>query len=187
MPDKARRQKPKEFSPSVCTYVGGFQKRDPLSIYEAVPRDPAGPNSMPQDTDPRSPALDKPPAPTAVDLEIARHSGGRTVAIDATPSRLQATKAAPPPSLMERVEELTRENGQLRLEIRNHQEMLQPVGSFVKGVKSLVEELENILLEFEQLQQSLQEVDEPSSGRTGAVTFGSGPPEGWSEITESWL
>ena len=79
---------------------------------------------MPQNTDPRSLALDKPLVPTAVDREIARYSGGRTVAIDATPSRLQATKAAPPPSLIERVEELTRENGQLRLEIRNHQEIL---------------------------------------------------------------
>jgi hypothetical protein len=117
---------------------------------------------MSQDTAFRRPRLGKPPLPTPVDLEIARQHGGRTVAIDATPSRLQAAKVAPVPSLRERVEELTKENGQLRLEIRNHQEMLQPVGNFVKGVKTLVEDLEDVLLEFEQLQDSLREGEESS-------------------------
>lgn len=117
---------------------------------------------MSQDTAFRRPRLGKPPLPTSVDLEIARQHGGRTVAIDATPSKLQAAKVAPAPSLRERVEELTKENGQLRLEIRNHQEMLQPVGNFVKGVKTIVEDLEDVLLEFEQLQDSLREGEEGS-------------------------
>jgi hypothetical protein len=145
------------------------------------------PTDMSQDTAFRSPGLDKPLPPTAVDLEIARHKGGRTAAIDTTRSKLQAAKAAPPPSLMERVEELTKENGQLRLEIRNHQDMLQPVGGFVKGVKSLVEELENILLQFEQLQQSLRE-EEAASSEISAVASGRDPPSPRSEMTESsWL
>jgi hypothetical protein len=123
-----------------------------------------------------------------VDLEIARHRGGRTAAIDTTPSRLQAAKVAPPPSLMERVEELTKENGQLRLEVRNHQDMLQPVGGFVKGVKSLVEELENILLQFEQLQQLLREGEEAASSEISAVASVRDPPSPRSEMTESsWL
>jgi hypothetical protein len=142
---------------------------------------------MSQDTAFRSPGLDKPLQPTAVDLEIARHQGGRTAAIDATPSRLQAAKVAPRPSLMERVEELTKENGQLRLEIRNHQEMLQPVEGFVKGIKSLVEELENILLQFEQMQQSLREGEEAATSERSAAEFGRDPSSPRSEMSESWL
>jgi hypothetical protein len=142
---------------------------------------------MSQDTAFQPPRLGKPPLPTSVDLEIARHQGGRTVAIDAIPSRLQAAKVAPAPSLMERVEELTKENGQLRLEIRNHQEMLQPVGSFVEGVKTLVEDLEDVLLQFEQLQNSLREGEETASSEIGAVAFGSHISDPRSEMTDSWL
>jgi hypothetical protein len=61
------------------------------------------------------------------------------------------------------------------------------VGGFVKGVKSLVEELENILLQFEQLQQSLHE-EEAASSEMSAVTSGRDPPSPRSEMTESsWL
>lgn len=56
----------------------------------------------------------------------------------------------------------------------------------MKGVKSLVEELENTILQFEQLHRSLAE-GEPGSGGISAVASSSGPRSTWSEETETWL
>ena len=113
---------------------------------------------MPQETkipSPRRPA-DRPPKPTAVDSAISLH-GGRTVALDATPSRLRASKKAPLPSLVERVEELTRENGELRSEIGHYQEILEPMELFVKNVKCLHRKLESCLFDFDEAQKAIEE------------------------------
>lgn len=105
---------------------------------------------------PGYPALDKPHAPTAVDLEIGRRNGS-TVALDATQPRLTAAKTAPPPTLSDRVHELTRENGRLRLEIRYYQEVLEPMEAFLKRIKSLDKKLEASLVECEEVLRWLQE------------------------------
>ncbi|KAI9790561.1 MAG: hypothetical protein M1816_005068 [Peltula sp. TS41687] len=57
-----------------------------------------------------------PPAPTARDIRIAQHNG-TTMALDVLPERLQASKNLPLPTLTQRIEQLTRENELLRLEI----------------------------------------------------------------------
>ncbi|OCL07948.1 hypothetical protein AOQ84DRAFT_354726 [Glonium stellatum] len=63
------------------------------------------------------PTSDGTPPPTAVNAEIARDDGS-SVAIEATEERLKASKNMSTPSLSQMLEHKTRENGQLRLELR---------------------------------------------------------------------
>ncbi|KAF3030335.1 hypothetical protein E8E12_000426 [Didymella heteroderae] len=86
-----------------------------------------------------------PPAPAAIDIEIANHNGS-TVAIEATPDRLQAAKKTPTPSLSQMVEQLTWQNGQLRSEIDYHQRrhaaslyLLQKTRLIVKSLEQAIE------------------------------------------------
>lgn len=116
---------------------------------------------------PGYPALDKPRAPTAVDLEIGRRNGS-TVALDATQARLTAAKTAPPPTLSDRVHELTRENGRLRLEIRYYQEVLEPMEAFLKRIKSLDKKLEASLVECDEVLRWLEE-DRQIDARKAAI------------------
>lgn len=86
-----------------------------------------------------------PPVPAAIDIEIANHNGS-TVAIEATPDRLQAAKKMPTPSLSQMVEQLTWQNGQLRSEIDYHQRrhaaslyLLQKTRLIVKSLEQAIE------------------------------------------------
>ena len=86
-----------------------------------------------------------PPAPAAIDIEIANHNGS-TVAIEATPDRVQAAKKMPTPSLSQMVEQLTWQNGQLRSEIDYHQRrhaaslyLLQKTRLVVKSLEQAIE------------------------------------------------
>lgn len=86
-----------------------------------------------------------PPAPASIDIEIASHNGS-TVAIEATPDRLQAAKKMPTPSLSQMVEQLTWQNGQLRSEIDYHQKkhaaslyLLQKTRLIVKSLEQAIE------------------------------------------------
>lgn len=78
-------------------------------------------------------------------MEIANHNGS-TVAIEATPDRLQAAKKMPTPSLSQMVEQLTWQNGQLRSEIDYHQRrhaaslyLLQKTRLIVKSLEQAIE------------------------------------------------
>ncbi|KAH6694370.1 hypothetical protein BKA61DRAFT_418413, partial [Leptodontidium sp. MPI-SDFR-AT-0119] len=64
---------------------------------------------------------DKPIEPSSVD------QNGKIIALEATPELLEATKKEPIPDLSQRIDELTRENGRLRLEIRYHQRMQEAI------------------------------------------------------------
>lgn len=64
----------------------------------------------------------QPPTPTSLDVLIG-HSLGSTVALEATPARLQASKKMPKPTLSQEIEQLTGENGFLRQELAYHQKM----------------------------------------------------------------
>jgi regulator of replication initiation timing len=85
-------------------------------------------------------------APTAVDLEIRRHHGN-TVALEATSERLQASKKAPISDLTQRIYELTKENGQLRLEIKYLQENLQPLLGLEEDAEFVLGSLEHMVRE----------------------------------------
>jgi hypothetical protein len=89
-------------------------------------------------------------------LEIGRHNG-TTVALDATDDRLQASKKAPAPSLSERVHELTRENGQFRLEIRFYQQKQDAVQVLRQDVKFLAEKLEYALVEYNKVESEARD------------------------------
>ena len=66
-----------------------------------------------------------------------------------TLSRLQVSKKVLFPSLVERVEELMRENSELRSEIRHYQEILEPIELFMKNIKYLYRKLESCLFDFD--------------------------------------
>lgn len=59
---------------------------------------------------------DRPLTPTPIDVKIARNKG-TSVAIEATNESLQASKTAQTLSLLEMIEQKTRENGRLRQEL----------------------------------------------------------------------
>jgi hypothetical protein len=99
---------------------------------------------------------DKPVAPTPVDIEINRHRG-TTVAVEATTERLQASKRAPVPDLAQRIQELTRENGRLRLEIAYHQNMQKNTPDFIEDVKFVVERLEQVVIKFDRMQRVVKD------------------------------
>jgi TolA-binding protein len=99
---------------------------------------------------------DKPMAPTAVDLEIGRHQG-KTVALEATPERLQASKKAAIPGLSERIHELTKENGQLRLEVRYYQQMQEAIQALQEDAKFVAETLEHTIVEFGKMQKEVED------------------------------
>lgn len=95
-------------------------------------------------------------APTAVDLEI-RRCGGRTASLDTTPERLQMSKRAPIPDLSQRIHELTRENGQLRLEIRYYQQMQEAMRVLQEDAKFVAETLEHAVVEFAKVQKEVED------------------------------
>jgi len=97
-------------------------------------------------------ALDKPPLPGAIDLEIQRRNG-QTVALEATAERLKASKGAPAPSMSQRIQELTRENGQLRLEIRYHHRMQAAMQALHDDAHFVLEQLENATVGFDKAQK----------------------------------
>ena len=106
-------------------------------------------------------ASDKPMDPKLIDREIMQVDG-RTVALEATPELLEAAKKKPVPGLSHRIDELTRENGRLRLEIRYHQQMQEAIEALQTDVKFAVESMERSILEF----NSVQEVAEEDWHRT---------------------
>jgi TolA-binding protein len=101
-------------------------------------------------------APDNPMEPSAVDLKIGRHHG-KTVALEATPEHLQASKKAPIPDLPQRIHELTKENGRLRLEVRYHQQMQEAIRALQEDAKFVAETLEHAIVEFSKIQKEVED------------------------------
>lgn len=100
-------------------------------------------------------ASDKPMAPTAVDLKIGRHHG-KTAALEATPERLQASKNVPIKDLPERIHELTKENGQLRLEIKHLKDKVAGLWGLKEDAEFVSETLEYTLAEFRKMEKEVE-------------------------------
>jgi hypothetical protein len=98
---------------------------------------------------------DKPAAPTSVDFEIS-HNHGTSVAMEATTERLQSSKRGPVPDLAERIEQLQRENGRLRLEVAYHQNMQRPNENLLEDVKFLISGLEKTIIKFDRAQKVVE-------------------------------
>jgi hypothetical protein len=93
---------------------------------------------------------DRPPSPTAIDDEIARHKG-TSVAIEATKESLQASKNFTTPSLSEIIEEKTRENGRLREQL-DHALKKQALGTYLEQRATQAKEiLEEGVTEYRRL------------------------------------
>jgi hypothetical protein len=99
---------------------------------------------------------DRPPAPTDVDIEIARNNG-TTVATEATKERLQASKSIPNLSLSPTIEQRIRENGRLRQELayqhRKHAASLR----LLEEVRHAVERLQLAVIDFQKLQKEIED------------------------------
>jgi hypothetical protein len=102
------------------------------------------------------PTSDGPPAPTNVDIEIARNNG-ESVATEATQECLQASKSIPTLSLTQTIEQRIRENGRLRQELayqhRKHAASLY----FFEEVKPLVERLQLVVINFHNLLKQIED------------------------------
>lgn len=85
--------------------------------------------------------------PSPVDLKIGQMEG-RTVALEATPELLEAAKKKPIPNLSERIDELTRENGRLRLEIRFHQQVQEAMQALPTDVRFAIQTMEASILKL---------------------------------------
>ena len=91
-----------------------------------------------------------PPAPTAIDAEIASH-GGSTVAIDATQHRLQAAKERPTPSFSQIIKQRTYENGRLRQELAYFEKKHTAAIYLQQDVQYVGEFLQETLANFQRL------------------------------------
>ena len=102
------------------------------------------------------PASDGPPAPTNVDIEIARNNG-TTVAMEATDNSLQASKSISTFSLSPTIEQRIRENGRLRLELayqhRKHEANLY----LLEEVRPAVERLRLVAIRFQKLLKEIED------------------------------
>ena len=99
---------------------------------------------------------DKPLPPRGIDIEIGRHNG-TTVSLDAMTQNLQASKKATSGNLSQRIEELTKEHGYLRLEVRYYQQMQAAVQSFREDVTFCVDRLQNAILSFDKMHKEVEE------------------------------
>ncbi|PQE18255.1 hypothetical protein CJF30_00010976 [Rutstroemia sp. NJR-2017a BBW] len=99
--------------------------------------------------------LDKPYAPTAIDIEIGLQKG-TTAVLEATPECLQAMKQKIALCASQRIEELTKENGQLRLEIRYYQRMKDAMQAFFDDAKFITEQLKNTIRGFTEVQREAE-------------------------------
>ena len=109
--------------------------------------------SRPRRLNPRvkSPS-DGPPPLSPIDRIISLHHGS-TMAIEATPQRLQASKQYPVPSLPERIEQLQKQNSSLNHEIAYYREMEQYRKEFEFEVARVKEKLEKALSKLARRQQ----------------------------------
>ncbi|KAI9763355.1 MAG: hypothetical protein M1840_000547 [Geoglossum simile] len=90
---------------------------------------------------------DRPPPLTSIDIEIGRNRGS-SVALEASPARLQASKKTPIPSLSQRIEELTKENGNLRQEVLFHQKMQTAITYLQQDTEYAVKRLNQAVADF---------------------------------------
>ncbi|KAH8587323.1 hypothetical protein B0O99DRAFT_527015 [Bisporella sp. PMI_857] len=97
-----------------------------------------------------------PPQLSPIDRIINLHHGS-TMAIDASPQRLQASKYDPVPNLSERIEQLQRLNSRLNREVAYYREMEQPRKDFEKDMIRVKDKFEKALLK---LRTSQQQVDD---------------------------
>lgn len=116
--------------------------------------------------------LDGPPPPNPIDIEIGRNNGS-TVALEATPERVQASKRMPIPTLSQRIEELTRENSHLRQEVAYHQRLQRPMRDLQRGLESAMRKLQQHIDGFNKEQREA-EAEYMDFWRTS--TDGSGTP-----------
>lgn len=106
---------------------------------------------------------DKPARPGAIDIEVGRR-GGSTIALDATDQAMQRAKKDPPKNLTERIEQLTRENGGLRLQLAYHQKIQGAICQLRDDAQFAVDRMGNALVTFtaeeDKAAQDLQEAME---------------------------
>lgn len=78
---------------------------------------------------------------------------GSTVALDASPARLQASKRAPKLSKSQEIERLVRDNGCLRQELAYQHKMHDASKCLAREAKDVVERLQRAVLEFRRAQK----------------------------------
>jgi hypothetical protein len=94
-------------------------------------------------------------SPNPTDRAIARNHGTST-ALEATRERLEASKRAPIPTPAERIHELTKENGELRLEIRFYRQMQGAMKALQEDAEFVAEKLEQTILRFSRVQDEVE-------------------------------
>ena len=109
---------------------------------------------------------DKPPKPTAIDIEIARNKG-TSVAIEATNESLQASKSDPTPSLSEMIEQKTRENGRLTEELAHLHRKQGPYTYLMEKVTLAMKDLEQAVIEYYRLEGIIEQQRVNSRGEAG--------------------
>ena len=97
-----------------------------------------------------------PPTPTALDAKIKRHHG-TTMALEVLPENLQASKKMPTPTPSEWIEQLTRENGNLRCELAYYRSMGKVTDALQLTVNRVRSELERAYNDYLQARKKADE------------------------------
>ena len=90
---------------------------------------------------------DQPPRPTSINIVISCNLGS-TVALDAAPAQLQASKRSTELTQSETIERLIRENGCLRQELTYQHQMHDASICLAREARDIVEKLRQAGLEF---------------------------------------
>lgn len=96
-----------------------------------------------------------PALPRQIDQSIARIKGS-TVALEATPKQLAATKACPTPSLKEIIEIRTKENGRLRAELAYLQSLEALGDEFLGEIQDATSRMQRAIATFSRRKKELE-------------------------------
>lgn len=101
----------------------------------------------PSELDQTDMSNDRPPRPISIDIVIS-HNLGLTIALDAAPAQLQASKRSIEPSQSEAIEQLIRKNDCLRQELTYQHKMHDVSICLAREARNIVKRLRQAILKF---------------------------------------
>lgn len=94
--------------------------------------------------------------PTSVDIIIG-YNLGSSIALEATPAWLQASKRRPQPALSEEIKRLTRENSSLRQELVYHYIIQDASIDLARKITNIMDSLRQALYDYKTSQRKIDD------------------------------
>ncbi|KIW54617.1 hypothetical protein PV05_06966 [Exophiala xenobiotica] len=98
----------------------------------------------------------QPPAPSPMD-KLIDHNQGSSVALEASRSRLEASKRAIRPTPLQRIEQLTGEKTALQKELAKYQRQESANRAFKEEMKQVLDRLQQAVFEWRRAQRQIDD------------------------------